>query len=140
MKKTTWIKLGAVTVAALPPVIVLLVNMPVFVARTDKAISAAALLVAVICALIFKDATKKLFQMPSAFKTCLIVFLLSYIAVTLGEQMLQISATALISGACATPLNMWYNSLTKPATTDDVVEALKDLVKENKNENSNENN
>lgn len=140
MKKTTWIKIAAVGVQAIPPVVVLLVNTPVFIERTDKAISAAAILVAVILALIFKDATKKIFQTPSAFKTCLFCFLFSLIAVSLGEQILQISATALISGACAVPLNMWYNNETKPATTNDIVKAIEDLVKENTDENNNKDN
>ena len=140
MKKSTWIKLAAVGVHAVPPVVVLLANAPVFIERTDKAISAAAILVAVILALIFKDATKKIFSMPSAFKTCLICFLFSLVAVSLGTQMLQISATALISGACAVPLNMWYNNETKPATTDDIVKALEGMVKENKDESNGENN
>jgi hypothetical protein len=94
----------------------------------------------VILALIFKDATKKIFQTPSAFKTCLICFLFSLIAVSLGQQMLQISATALISGACAVPLNMWYNNETKPATTDDIVKALEGMVKENSNESNGKDN
>ena len=130
MKKSTWIKVAQIGVTAIPPVVVLCVNFPVFAESTGKSISAAAVLVAIILALIFKDATKKLFSTPSAFKTCLIVFLLSLIAVNLGHQMLQISATALISGACGIPLGMWYNAETKPATTDDVVSAIKDLVKE----------
>ena len=129
IKKTTWIKAAAIGVTAIPPIVVLCLNFPVFVERTDKAISAAALLVAIICACIFKDATKKIFQTPSAFKICLVAFILSYISVSLGEQILQISATALISGACGMPLNMWYNYETKPATTDDMIEAMKDLVK-----------
>lgn len=129
IKKTTWIKAAAIGVTAIPPIVVLCLNFPVFVERTDRAISAAALLVAIICACIFKDATKKIFQTPSAFKICLVAFILSYISVSLGEQILQISATALISGACGVPLNMWYNYETKPATTDDMIEAMKDLVK-----------
>ena len=130
MKKSTWIKVAQIGVTAIPPVVVLCMNFPVSTESTGKSISAAAVLVAIILALIFKDATKKLFSTPSAFKTCLIVFLLSLIAVNLGHQMLQISATALISGACGIPLGMWYNAETKPATTDDVVSAIKDLVKE----------
>ena len=140
MKKSTWIKLAAVGVQAVPPVVVLLVNAPVFVERTNKAVSAAAILVAVILALIFRDATKKIVETPSAFKTCLFCFLFSLIAVSLGTQMLQISATALISGMCAIPLNMWYNNETKPATTDDIVKALEGMVKENKDESDNKNN
>ena len=141
MKKSTVIKAFQVAVTAIPPVVVLFMNMPVFIESTSKSISAAGILVAIILALIFKDATKKIFATPSAFKTCLIVFLLSLIAVNLGEQMLMISATALVSGACGIPLGMWYNAETKPATTDDVVNALKDLVKEKDNEKkSDENN
>ena len=139
-KKTTWIKIAQVAVTGLPPVIVLCMNFPVFIESTGKTISAAGILVAIILALIFKDATKKIFATPSAFKTCLIVFLVSLIAVNLGAQMLQISATALVSGACGIPLNMWYNHLTKPATTDDMLDAIKGLVKENKNEKSDESN
>ena len=134
MKKSTWIKVAQVGVTAVPPVVVLCMNFPVFIESTGKSISAAGILVAIILALIFKDATKKIFATPSAFKTCLIVFLLSLIAVNLGTQMLQISATALISGACGIPLGMWYNSETKPATTDDVVSELQKLVKEKGNE------
>lgn len=137
MKKTTWIKIAAVCVAAIPPVVVLGINFPVFIERTDKAISAASLLVAVILACVFKDATKKFFQTPSAFKICLIVFIFSYISISLGEQMLQISGTALISGACGIPLNMWYNFETQPATTDDMIDAMKNLLKENEDENTN---
>lgn len=141
MKKSTWIKVFQVAVTAIPPVVVLFMNMPVFIESTGKSISAAGILVAIILALIFRDATKKIFATPSAFKTCLIVFLLSLIAVNLGEQMLMISATALVSGACGIPLGMWYNAETKPATTDDVVNALKDLVKEKDDEKkSDENN
>lgn len=130
MKKSVWIKICQVGITAIPPVVVLCMNFPVFAESTGKSISAAAVLVAIILALIFKDATKKIFATPSAFKTCLIVFLLSLIAVNLGHQMLQISATALISGACGIPLGMWYNAETKPATTNDVLTAIKDLVKE----------
>lgn len=133
-KKAFWIKLVQVIVTAVPPVVVLCLNYPVFVESTSKTISVAAVLVAIILALIFKDATKKIFATPSAFKTCLIIFLLSLIAVNLGHQMLQISATALVSGACGVPLGMWYNSVTKPATSDDIVNALKDIVKEKDNE------
>ena len=140
MKKSTWIKIFAVAVQAVPPVIVLLVNAPVFIERTDKAISAAAILVAVILALIFRDATRKIFETPSAFKTCLFCFLFSMIAVSLGEQIMYISGTALISGVCAIPINMWYNHETRPATTNEILDALEDMVKENANENNNKGN
>ena len=129
MKKSTWIKTAQIAVSAIPPIIVLCVNFPIFTQSTNACISAATLLVGIICACIFKDATKKIFQTPSAFKTCVIMFILSYIAVSLGEQILLISATALVSGACGIPLGMWYNYETQPATTDDIITALKDVIK-----------
>ena len=141
MKKSTWIKIAQVCVTAIPPVVVLGMNFPIFVESTGKCLSAAGILVAIILALIFRDATKKIFATPSAFKTCLIVFLLSVVAVNLGAQMLQISATALVSGACGIPLGMWYNAETRPATTDDIVKALETITKEKGNEKkSDENN
>lgn len=134
MKKTTWIRIAHIGVTAVPPVVVLCCYFPDFIKDTGTSISAAGLLVAIILACIFRDQTKKIFQTPSAFKTCLCVFLISLISVNLGQQMLVISATALISGACGIPLNMWYNHETQPATTDDIVEALEGLVKEKNDE------
>ena len=134
MKKTTWIKIAHIGVTAVPPVVVLCCYFPDFIKDTGTSISAAGLLVAIILACIFRDQTKKIFQTPSAFKTCLCVFLISLISVNLGQQMLVISATALISGACGIPLNMWYNHATQPATTEDIVEALEGLVKEKNDE------
>lgn len=135
MKKTTWIRIAQIGVTAVPPVVVLCCYFPDFIKDTGTTISAAGLLVAIILACIFRDQTKKLFQTPSAFKICLCVFIISLISIKLGEQMLAISATALISGACGVPLNIWYNHETKPATTDDLLNAMQDFVKgENINE------
>ena len=129
MKKATWIRIAQIGVTAVPPVVVLCCYFPDFIKDTGTTISAAGLLVAIILACIFRDQTKKLFQTPSAFKICLCVFIISLISLKLGEQMLVISATALISGACGVPLNIWYNHETKPATTDDLLDAMQDFVK-----------
>lgn len=140
-KKAMWIKIANITVAAVPPVIVLFRNLPVFVESTGKSLSAAGVLVAIILACIFRDATRKIFQTPSAFKICLTVFLFSLVAVNLGQQLLQISATALISGACGIPLNIWYNAVTRPATADELLTRMEKLVKgDSSNENNNEDN
>lgn len=131
-KKTTWIKVSQILVTAVPPVVVLCAKFPEFIKSTGTSISAAGLLVAIILACIFRDQTKKLLvDKPSAFKTCLIVFIISLIAVNLGEQCLWISSTALISGACGVPLQMWYNYETKPESTDDILKGIKNLLKSN---------
>lgn len=139
-KKTTWIKISQLLVTAVPPVVVLCVKFPEFIKTTGASISAAGLLVGIILALIFRDQTKKLFQTPSAFKTCLVIFLLSLIAVNLGEQCLWISATALISGACGVPLQMWYNHEKNPESTDDILKGIQNLLKKNSSESEDSNN
>jgi len=139
MSKATWVKIAQVCVTAIPPVVVFAFKCPVLFHDTAKALSAGGVLLSIILMMIFKDATKRAFATPSAFKTCVVVFAISLVAVTIGEQMLIISATALVSGACGIPLGIWYNNLTRPATTDDVVVALQDLTKEkNENEESSE--
>jgi hypothetical protein len=140
-KKTTWIKVSQILVTALPPVVVLCVKFPDFIKSTGTSISAAGVLVAIILACIFRDQTKKLLvDKPSAFKTCLIIFIISLIAVNLGEQCLWISSTALISGACGVPLQMWYNYETKPESTDDILKGIKSLLKSNSSESEDSNN
>lgn len=129
MKKTTWIKTAQIGVTAVPPVVVLGCYFPDFIKNTGTSISAAGLLVAIILICIFRDQTRQWFSTPSAFKTCLVVFALSLIAVNIGEQLLVISATGLVSGACGVPLEIWYKHETKPADTDDLIDALKDYVK-----------
>lgn len=132
MKKTMWIKVVASLIAAIPPVVVLIVNYPVIVSRADKIISVAALVVAIILMLIFKDAVKRFFQTPGYLKFSIVILVLSLISLSLGEQMFQISLTATISGLCALPLNIYYNYLTKPATSREVLNAMNALAKENK--------
>lgn len=134
MKKTMWIKVVASLIAAIPPVVVLIVNYPVIVSRADKIISVAALVVAIILMLIFKDAVKRFFQTPGYLKFSIVILVLSLISLSLGEQMFKISLTATISGLCALPLNIYYNYLTKPATSREVLNAMNALAKENKDE------
>lgn len=127
-KKAIMIKISAICVQVVPVITALCLYAPVFVKRTESTISAAAILVAIICALIFKDATKKFFSAPSGFKTCLIAFLLSLIAVNLGQQILVISSTALVSGVVATPLNLWYNNETGTASNDKILKSIQGMM------------
>lgn len=136
MKKTTWIKIAQLSVTTIPPVAVLCCYFPHFIKTTGTTISAAGLLVIIILACILKDQTKKWFSTPSAFKICVVIFVLSVIAVNLGQEMLIISATGLASGACGVPFDMWYKHETAPTTNDEMIDALKDFIKENKNEES----
>ena len=137
MKKATWIKIAQVCVTAIPPVAVLLCKFPDFIHDTGKTISAAGILVAIILAMIFKDATRKLFATPSAFKTCIFVFLLSLVAVNLGEQLLIISLTALIAGFCGVPLGIYYNHLVRSEAKEELHDVIKDAINDSKKETDN---
>ncbi len=130
-KKATVIKIIATALQIIPVLVALGVNAPIIVSRWDKTVSVAAIVVIIILACIFKDATKKFISTPSAFKFSLAIFIISLLALSLGEQLLIISATSLISGLVVLPLNMWYNYLTRPVTA----EELKKIM-ENNNEES----
>lgn len=134
MKKTLWIKIVASLIAAIPPVVVLILNYPVIVSRADRIISIAALFVTIVLMLIFKDAVKRFFQTPGYLKFSFVILIFSLISLSLGEQMFVLSLTATISGLCALPLNIWYNYLTKPVTSQEFLNVMKTLGKENDNE------
>ena len=130
-KKATIIKIVATILQIVPVLVALGLNAPVIVSRWDKTVSVAAIIVIIILALIFKDATRKIISTPSAFKFSLFIFITSLRALSLGEQLLIISATSLISGICCIPLNMWYRYLTRPVTAEEMREIM-----ENNNEKS----
>ena len=135
MKKATWIKIAAMLIAIIPPVVVLLLNFPVIVQRADTTISAAALVVMVLICCVFKDAVKRFYargSVFSGFKILVTLTILSWIAVTLGDQILQISLVALVAGAVALPLNMWYNYEVRPPTKNEMIDALESIVKGDK--------
>lgn len=134
MKKAIWIKIIACLIAAIPPVIVLIYNYPIMVSRPDKAISMVALVVGVILLLIFKDGVKKFLKTPGYLKFSIIILIISLLASTLGDQLTLISMTATISGVCALPLNIWYDYLTKPVSTNDILDIMRNIGKENNNE------
>lgn len=134
MKKAIWIKVIACLIAAIPPIVVLICNYPIMVSRPDTAISMVALIVAVILLLIFKDAVARFLKTPGYLKFSVIILIISILASNLGDQLLLISLTATISGVCALPLNIWYNYLTKPVSTNDMLDIMRNIGKEKNNE------
>lgn len=119
-KKTLTIKILALCIQIIPVLVVFGIYCPVFVSRVDKALSAGAIVVIVILSLIFRDAFRKIFQRPSAFIFSGIVFGICLIGISIGEQLLVLSATSLMSGLVAWPLNLWYNALTRPLNPEDL--------------------
>lgn len=127
-KKARIIKIIAILIQVIPLLVVLGLYSPIIVSRADKTVSVCAIVVAIILACIFKDSVKKFFQRPSAFIFSLIIFIGCLIYQSLGDQMLVISATALISGLIALPLNIWFNYLTRPVTAEDLKELHNEKV------------
>jgi len=119
-KKTLTIKIIAMCIQIIPILVVFGIYCPVFVSRWDKALSAGTIVVSVILMCIFRDAVKKIFQRPSAFIFSLIIFISCILMSSIGDQLLVISATSLISGLVALPLNTWYNFLTRPVNNEDL--------------------
>lgn len=108
------VKAVATVIQIVPLIVVMLIKFPIFVARTDSTISVAAIFVAVMCAVIFKDAFKRILSSPSPLKIAIIALAFSYIATSIGSQIMILSITAVASGVAALPLNMWYGMLIAP--------------------------
>lgn len=119
-KKARIIKIIAILIQVIPLLVVLGLYSPIIVSKWDKTVSVCAIIVGILLCCIFKDAVKKFFQRPSGFVISLIIFVFCLIGMSLGEQLLIISATSLISGLVALPLNVWYNYLTRPASAEDI--------------------
>lgn len=128
MKKTTILKASSILVQATPPILVTLLNFDVFVENTGKSIALGGILLALILSLIFKDAVKQFISTPSTVKVSLILFILSFIAVTIGHQVLMISGAALAGGAGGTLLDSIDKNIKKPDKADELLNALKGLV------------
>lgn len=134
MKKTTILKTSSILVQATPPILVTLLNFDVFVENTGKSIALGGVLLALILSLIFKDAFKKFITTPSALKVSLILFIISFIAVTIGHQVLMISGAAIAGGVGGTLLDSINNNIKKPDKTDDLIKAIEGLVNNNEKE------
>ena len=119
-KKAKIIKAIAIIIQVVPLLVVLGIYSPVLVSRWDKALSISAIIIIILLAMIFRDATKKILQRPSGFLFSGIIFVLCMISNSIGDQLLVISATSLISGLIALPFNVWFNSLTRPITKEDL--------------------
>ena len=116
----------------------MLIKFPIFVARTDSTISVAAIFVAVMCAVIFKDAFKRILSSPSPLKIAIIALAFSYIATSIGSQIMILSITAVASGVAALPLNMWYGMLIAPQLKSEL-QAMLEVSKNEKEKHSTNN-
>lgn len=131
-KKATIIKVIATILQIVPVLIALGFCGPAIISRWDKTLSVAAIVAIIIIILIFKDATKRFISTPSAFKFSIAILIFVLIAMSLGEQLLIISVSSVISGIICLPLNMWYNYLVRPLTS----EEMKTIMENNNDEKS----
>lgn len=131
-KKAKIIKIIALCIQIIPLLLVVGINAPVLVSRWDKALSSSAILVLILLAVIFRDASRRILAKPSGFFISAIVFGLCMMNISIGEELMTVSATSLISSLIAMPLNTWYNYLTRPLST----EEFKKVVIENEKDKS----
>jgi len=131
MKKTTWLKTAIVSLQTIPVTLVTLYNFPVFVEQASTGIAAVGALLGLFLALIFRENFKEFFKTPSTFKISLVIFLLSLIAVNIGEQFLVISGTVVASTLVSTPLTTIYENVKSDDNKSKILDDLKGLVDKN---------
>lgn len=136
MKKSTIYKMCAIIIQIVPLLIVLACFFPVIISRADKIISVSALFVLIIIGMVFKDATKKFVGDMSGWKTSLFVLVFCLISMSLGQQLLWLSVTALISSLLAIPFNTLYYMETRPPTNKEMAEEFSKLKGKLEDENN----
>jgi hypothetical protein len=95
--------------------------------RVESTISLFAAFIIGLGLLVFKDLTRRILKAPAGFGYILLVFLFSLFGIYIATPLLYLSGSALISSICAYPLTIWYNYLTRPVTTNDLVASLKEV-------------
>lgn len=129
MKKLGFLKAITMGIQAVPVTIVGLVNFPVFVENTGTALAASGAFIGIFLALIFRDNFKEFFKTPTTFKISLVIFLLSLVAVNIGEQFLLLSGTVVASSLASTPTKIMYENTKNGTVEKKLLEELKGLVK-----------
>lgn len=130
MKKATLYKICSSILQILPPLIVLIFCCPIIITRADKIISLAAIVVLIVVFLVFKDAIRRFFKTPSAWKFGLVVMCICLICLSLGNQLLYISIAIVGGGLLAIPFEVLYNMEVRPPTNKEMMEELNKLKKD----------
>lgn len=138
MKKRIIVKLLAILVNLTPIIIALLWKGSLIIKRADTTISAVLLFVLIVTAIILKDSFYNYFKgTMAAVKLSILMFLLSWLFITIGEPLMWVSGATILGGILALPLNMWYNELIRPVSETAFIKSLKELVNKGDDNESN---
>ena len=127
MKKSTKIRIASLIVFLTPVLAGAIYCAPLIVQRWDKCLSFAGIVVAIIIFVAFKDAAKRFLSTPTLLKTSIICVIISLLAVSLGQDLLILSACALAGALLSLPFVIWYNMEIRPPTNKEVMEQFKEL-------------
>lgn len=130
MKKSTLYKICSSVLQILPPVVVLFCFAPVIIHRADKIISLAAIVVIIVMLLVFKDAFRRFFKTPSAWKFGVVVLIICLLCMALQEQLLYISIATVAGGLLAMPFEILYGMEVRPPTNKEMMEELEKIKKD----------
>lgn len=143
-KKTTWIKILEIAMQVVPITIYVILNYKSFIKTPSQMIGMGAIVVLLTFLFIFKDSIRRFYKTPGAFKFALTVFILAGLGLWVGESLFALATVELISISLSIPVQIWYNYMTKPATSQDMMSALKEILNKKEtdksDEKSNENN
>ena len=130
MKKATLYKICSSILQILPPLVVLICFAPVIIQRADKIISLAAIVVLIVIFLVFKDAIRRFFKTPSAWKFGIVILIICLLCMALQEQLLYVSIATVGGGILAMPFEILYGMEVRPPTNKEMMEELEKLKKD----------
>lgn len=129
IKKPWKIKALSIAVQILPMLIVTGCYFPFLIKRPTTMISFAAIIVLFIVGLILKDNLMKQFQSLNWTKTCLIVAVISGLAMYVAKPMLIVSLSGICGSIIAYPLEIKYKELLDEAKEKKTLEKFKSVMR-----------
>lgn len=129
IKKPWKIKALSIAVQILPMLIVTGCYFPFLIERPTTMISFAAIIVLFIVGLILKDNLMKQFQSLNWTKTCLIVAVISGLAMYVAKPMLIVSLSGICGSIIAYPLEIKYKELLDEAKEKKTLEKFKSVMR-----------
>lgn len=133
-KKAIWIKILEISMQVVPITLFCIMKRSMFVQSVPQTIGLGLIMVLITLFLIFKDAVRRFYQTPGAFKFVFTIFIISGLGALVGLTFFILSCVELVFIILSIPVQIWYNYVTRPATADDVVSALNDIINSKKGE------
>lgn len=111
-----------------PPVLYIYFKRDVMFDGVEKSIALGVYVVLFVILIAFKGAIEYFLKIPGTLKFGILLFLISWVSVTIGNDLLTVSYYVIGGGIGSLTLVIYRNMINKPATKDELLEAAERIV------------